>query len=41
MRNVAVFNKFGGTLGTSGSLDFMFTHKSVFTFTKKEGLDMD
>ncbi len=37
----AVFNKFGGTLGTQGSLDFMFTHKSVFTFTKKEDLDMD
>ena len=37
----AVFNKFGGTLGTSGSLDFMFTQKCVFTFTKKEGLDMD
>lgn len=37
----AAFNKFGGTMGTSGSLDFMFTHKSVFTFTKKDGLDMD
>ena len=37
----SVFNKFGGTLGTSGSLDFMFTQKSVFTFTKKDGLDMD
>ena len=24
-----------------GSLDFMFTQKSVFTFTKKEDLDMD
>ena len=37
----AVFNKFGGTLGTSGSLDFMFTHKCVFTFGKKDGLEMD
>lgn len=37
----AAFNKHGGSLGTSGSLDFMFTHKSVFTFTKKEGMDMD
>ena len=37
----AAFNKHGGSLGTSGSLDFMFTHKSVFTFTKKDGLDMD
>lgn len=37
----AAFNKHGGSLGTSGSLDFMFTQKSVFTFTKKDGLDMD
>ena len=35
------FNKFGGTLGTSGSLDFMFSWKSMFTITKKEGVDMD
>lgn len=32
----SVFNKYGGSLGTSGSLDFMFSHKSVFTITKKE-----
>ncbi len=32
----SVFNKFGGTLGTSGSLDFMFSHKSVFTISMKE-----
>jgi YebC/PmpR family DNA-binding regulatory protein len=31
----SVFNKFGGTLGTSGSLDFIFTRKSVFTIAKK------
>lgn len=37
----SVFNKFGGTLGTSGSLDFMFSRKSMFTITKKEGVDMD
>ena len=37
----SIFNKFGGSLGTSGSLDFIFTHKSMFTFTKKDGLDMD
>ena len=37
----AAFNKHGGSLGTSGSLDFMFTQKSVFTFTKKDGLDLD
>ena len=42
MANVrSVFNKFGGTLGTSGSLDFMFSWKSMFTITKKEGVDMD
>ena len=37
----SVFNKFGGNMGTSGSLDFIFTWKSMFTFTKKEGVDMD
>ena len=31
----------GVNLGTSGSLSFLFDHKSVFTFKKKEGLDMD
>ncbi len=37
----SVFNKFGGTLGTTGSLSFLFDHKCVFTFKKKDGLDMD
>ena len=37
----SVFTKFSGTLGTSGSLAFMFTHKAMFTFKKKDGLDMD
>ena len=37
----SVFNKFGGTLGTSGSLDFMFSWKSMFTIAQKEGLEMD
>jgi len=37
----SVFNKFNGNLGTSGSLSFLFDHKSVFTFKKKDGLDMD
>ena len=37
----SVFNKFGGTQGTSGSLDFMFSWKSMFTIAKKEGLEMD
>ncbi len=37
----SVFNKYGGTLGTSGSLDFMFNHKSVFTIAKKDGMSAD
>lgn len=37
----SVFNKFGGSLGTSGSLDFMFSHKSVFTIAKKEGMSVE
>ncbi len=37
----SVFNKFNGTLGTTGSLSFLFDHKCVFTFKKKEGLDID
>ena len=37
----SVFNKFNGNLGTTGSLAFLFEHKAVFTFKKKEGLDMD
>lgn len=34
------FNKFGGSLGTSGSLDFIFTRKATFTISA-EGFDMD
>ena len=45
MRTVAnirsYFTKHGGTLGTQGSLSFLFDHKAVFTFKKKDGLDMD
>ena len=37
----SVFNKFGGNLGTMGSLAFLFDHKCVFTFKKKDGIDMD
>jgi Uncharacterized conserved protein len=32
----SIFNKNGGSLGTSGSLDFMFTRKSMFTVAPKE-----
>lgn len=35
------FSKYGGTLGTSGSLDFMFEHKSVFKIHKPENFDAD
>ena len=37
----SIFNKFGGNLGTTGSLAFLFDHKCVFTFKKKDGVDMD
>jgi len=37
----SVFNKFSGNMGTMGSLDFLFTHKCVFTVAMKEGLDID
>ena len=37
----SVFNKFSGTLGTTGSLSYLFDHKCVFTFKKKDGLEMD
>ena len=37
----SIFNKFNGNMGTTGSLSFLFDHKCVFTFKKKEGLDMD
>ena len=37
----SVFNKFNGNMGTTGSLSFLFDHKCVFTFKKKDGVDMD
>ena len=37
----SIFNKFNGTLGTTGSLSYLFDHKCVFTFKKKDGVDMD
>ena len=37
----SVFNKFNGNLGTQGSLSFLFDHKCVFTFKKKDDIDMD
>jgi len=35
------FNKCGGNLGTTGSLSFLFDHKSVFKIKAKDGADMD
>ena len=35
------FTKAGGSLGTSGSVSFMFDHKAVFRFTKAEGHDLE
>mgnify|MGYP002742480308 FL=1 len=35
------FNKFGGSLGTSGSLEFLFDHKCVFHILKKDGVSLD
>ncbi len=35
------FNKANGSLGTSGSVDYMFEHKSSFKIKSKEGLDVD
>ena len=37
----SVFNKFSGNMGTTGSLAFLFDHKCVFTFKKKDGMGMD
>ena len=34
-------NRHGGSLGTSGSLEFLFDHKSVFHIAKKEGVELD
>ncbi|MBO4557340.1 MAG: YebC/PmpR family DNA-binding transcriptional regulator [Bacteroidales bacterium] len=35
------FNKFGGTLGTSGSVEFMFDRKSVFTVKDRDDIDLE
>ena len=34
------FNKYGGSLGTSGSLSFLFEHKCVFKIAPKEGVSL-
>jgi len=35
------FNKFSGSLGTSGSVEFMFEHKSVFKVKSSQQLDLE
>jgi len=35
-----IFSKYGGSLGTSGSVDYMFSRKGVFKI-KSEGLDLE
>lgn len=35
------FNKFGGSLGTTGSLAFLFDRKCVFKITPKDGVDLE
>lgn len=35
------FNKAGGSLGTTGSLSFLFEHKSVFHIKPKEGVSLE
>ena len=35
------FTKFGGSLGTQGSLTFLFDHKAVFKIAPKEGVSLD
>lgn len=35
------FNKCGGNLGTSGSLEFLFDHKVIFHVTSIENIDTD
>ena len=35
------FNKLGGSLGTSGSLEFLFEHKCVFHISKKENASIE
>lgn len=37
----AVFNRRGGTLGTNGSLSFLFDRKGVFNIPFKRGRDID
>jgi YebC/PmpR family DNA-binding regulatory protein len=35
------FNRYGGSLGTTGSLEFLFDHKCVFKINKKEEVSLE
>ncbi|MBN2680869.1 MAG: YebC/PmpR family DNA-binding transcriptional regulator [Bacteroidales bacterium] len=35
------FNKYDGSLGTSGSVEYLFEHKCCFKIKEKEALDLD
>lgn len=35
------FNKFGGNMGTSGSVDYMFEHKCIFKIKAKSGVNLE
>ena len=35
------FNKFGGNMGTSGSVDYMFEHKCIFKIRQKAGVNLE
>ncbi|MBN2166168.1 MAG: YebC/PmpR family DNA-binding transcriptional regulator [Marinilabiliaceae bacterium] len=35
------FNKFGGSLGTSGCVEYMFEHKCMFKVKAKDGIDLE
>ncbi len=35
------FNKYGGSLGTAGSVSFMFEHKCNFKVKMKDGIDLE
>ena len=37
----SIFNKFGGNLGTSGSLSFLFDRKGIFNIPRNDDMDMD
>ena len=37
----AIFTKYNGSLGTNGSLSFLFDTKGIFTIPKKDDIDID